>query len=316
MPQSSSSNVPSKPRHFIDEPNLTSSEFRGLISSAIDLKSERQRGTTRDTLHNKTLAMIFQKASTRTRTSFESGMAQLGGHALNRSPADTQLDRGEPIEDTSRVLSQMVDVAMLRTHDHSTIENFAKVSDIPVINGLSDQSHPCQLLADMQTFFELRGDVKGAHLVWLGAINNVCKSYIATARLLDFNLTIACPAELIADTDISIADAPNINVCDSARSACENADAIITDVWASMGEEQQADRLKGLLTPYQVNRELMDCASPDAIFMHCLPAHRGEEVTAEVIDGPNSVVWQEAGNRLHSQKALLEFLLLPEARDC
>jgi len=251
----------SKTRHFIAEDDLTRDEFFTLIKNAIELKASWKRGEIRDTLRNRTLAMIFEKASTRTRTSFEAGMVQLGGHAINLSPTDSQLGRGEPIEDTSRVLSEMVDVAMLRTHSHETIEHFASVSSIPVINGLSDQLHPCQLLADMQTFYEIRGSIEGATITWLGAGNsNMCNSFINTAKLLGFTLNIACPSDLAPDDQL-------------------------------------------------VDDKLMQIASKDAIFMHCLPAHRGEEVTASVIDGPQSVVWQEAGNRLHAQKALLEMLV-------
>ncbi|OED35406.1 ornithine carbamoyltransferase [Chromatiales bacterium (ex Bugula neritina AB1)] len=297
-------------RHFIDETDLTANEFRQILDSAIELKKERQQGVIRDSLRNKTLAMIFEKASTRTRTSFEAGMVQLGGHAINLSPTDSQLGRGEPIADTSRVLSEMVDAAMLRTHSHKTIEDFAHVSRIPVINGLSDRSHPCQLLADMQTLVELRGDIKGARIAWLGSGNNMCNSYITTARLLDFTLTIACPKELAPDNQLLTDCAAHVELYEDAESACKSADAVVTDVWASMGEEKYSNRLHSLLKPYQVTQALMNIASPDAVFMHCLPAHRGEEVTEEVIDGKRSVVWREAGNRLHAQKALLEFLLL------
>ena len=297
-------------RHFISETDINASEFRQLIKAGMHLKSSWQSGEIRNTLQNKTLAMIFEKASTRTRTSFEAGVAQLGGHAINLSPADSQLGRGEPITDTSRVLSEMVDIAMLRTHQHSTIEAFASVSSIPVINGLSDLLHPCQLLADMQTFFELRGDIKGARVAWLGAGNNMCNSFINTAKLLDFTLVIACPARFAPDSDLLKSCGSHVVLCDNAEAACEQADAVVTDVWASMGEEQEAKERHQLLKPFQVTSDLLDLSSPDVIFMHCLPAHRGEEVTAEVIDGPRSVVWQEAGNRLHAQKALLEFLLL------
>ena len=297
-------------RHFISETDISASEFRQLINAAIQLKSSWKTGEIRNTLQNKTLAMIFEKASTRTRTSFEAGMAQLGGHAINLSPADSQLGRGEPITDTSKVLSEMVDIAMLRTHQHSTIEAFASVSSIPVINGLTDLLHPCQLLADMQTFFELRGDIRGARVAWLGAGNNMCNSFINTARLLDFTLIVACPARFAPDSALIENSGSHVELCDNAEAACENADAVITDVWASMGEEQEAKERHRLLKPFQVTSDLLNLSSPDAIFMHCLPAHRGEEVTAEVLDGARSVVWQEAGNRLHAQKALLEFLLL------
>ena len=301
----------SKPRHFIAEDDLTRDEFNSLINNAIELKASWKRGEIRDTLRNRTLAMIFEKASTRTRTSFEAGMVQLGGHALNLSPADSQLGRGEPIEDTSRVMSEMVDVAMLRTHSHDTIEHFAGVSSIPVINGLSDRLHPCQLLADMQTFYEIRGSIEGATITWLGAGNtNMCNSFINTAQLLGFTLNIACPAALVPDDQLLQKCAAHVQLIDDVKAACEGADAVVTDVWASMGQESDTAQLAELLGPYRVDDELMKIASRDAIFMHCLPAHRGEEVTASVIDGPQSVVWQEAGNRLHAQKALLEMLVV------
>ncbi len=300
----------SNPRHFITENDLTREQFNALISNGIELKASRKRGEIRDTLRNRTLAMIFEKASTRTRTSFEAGMVQLGGHAINLSPADSQLGRGEPIADTSRVLSEMVDAAMLRTHKHSTIEQFAEVSKIPVINGLSDLLHPCQLLADMQTFVELRGSIEGACVTWLGAGNNMCNSYINTARLLGFTLKIACPPEVNPDAALLKECADHVELTHDAREACANSDAIVTDVWASMGQENDSQSLADALAPYQVTEDLMQLASKDAIFMHCLPAHRGEEVTAAVLDGPQSVVWQEAGNRLHAQKALLEMLML------
>lgn len=297
-------------RHFITEDDLSRDEFITLIKNAIDLKALWKRGEIRDSLRNKTLAMIFEKASTRTRTSFEAGMVQLGGHAINLSPSDSQLGRGEPIKDTSRVLSEMVDAAMLRTHSHDTIVQFANVSSIPVINGLSDQLHPCQLLADMQTFYEIRGSIEGATITWLGAgNNNMCNSFINTAKLLGFTLNIACPPDLAPDANLMQKCADNVFLIDNVKAACEKTDAVVTDVWASMGQENDTAKLTKLLSPYQVTDELMRLASKDAIFMHCLPAHRGEEVTASVIDGPQSVVWQEAGNRLHAQKALLELLI-------
>ncbi len=302
------------PRHFLKEDDLTSDQFRQIIYSAIALKAGWKAGEVRQTLQNRTLAMIFEKASTRTRCSFEAGMNQLGGHAINLSPSDSQLGRGEPITDTARVLSEMVDVAMLRTHSHSTIEAFAGVSSIPVINGLSDKLHPCQMLADMQTVFEIKGDIKGAQVAWLGAGNNVCNSLINTAKLLDFQLVIACPENFQPDQSYVSHATNNVTLTEDPAAAAEGADVIVTDVWTSMGEEaENAERVKAL-TPFQVNSSLMKLADKEAIFLHCLPAHRGEEVSAEVIDGPQSAVWQEAGNRLHAQKALLEFLLgLPAA---
>jgi len=299
-----------KPRHFLAEDDLTREEFITLIQNAIELKASWKRGEIRDSLRNRTLAMIFEKASTRTRTSFEAGMVQLGGHALNLSPSDSQLGRGEPIADTSRVLSEMVDVAMLRTHSHDTIEQFAEVSSIPVINGLTDKLHPCQLLADIQTFYEARGSIEGATVAWLGAGNtNMCNSFINTANLLKFKLNIACPTDLSPDDSLMQKCKGHAELIGDVKAACEGVDVVVTDVWASMGQEEDTAQLNALLSPYQVNDELMAIADKNAIFMHCLPAHRGEEVAASVIDGPQSVVWQEAGNRLHAQKALLEMLV-------
>ena len=296
------------PRHFLDEHDLNRNEFNALIANAIELKSSRKRGEIRDSLRNRTLAMIFEKASTRTRTSFEAGMVQLGGHAINLSPTDSQLGRGEPIEDTAKVLSEMVDAALLRTHSHTTIEQFAGVSAIPVINGLSDKLHPCQLLADMQTFFELRGSIEGASITWLGAGNNMCNSYINTARLLGFTLKIACPAELNPDPALLQQSADCVELTEDVRAACEGADALVTDVWASMGQEKDQKKREKDFASHQVNTELMSNA-PDAIFLHCLPAKRGQEVTAEVIDGPQSRIVEQAANRMHAQKAILAWLL-------
>lgn len=301
------------PRHFIREDDLSAHEFRQILTSAIALKKEWRQGQTRHTLENRTLAMIFEKASTRTRCSFEAGMNQLGGHAINLSPKDSQLGRGEPITDTSRVLSEMVDAAMLRTKCHSTIEEFASVSTIPVINGLSDILHPCQMLADMQTFFELRGDIQGARVAWVGAGNNVCNSFINIAGLLNFKLSIACPDAFQPSQALLQKAADNVSVTNDPAAACEHADMIVTDVWTSMGEEAENEQRIESLSAFQVNTSLLQLADSNVIFLHCLPAHRGEEVTAEVIDGPHSAVWQEAGNRLHAQKALLEFLIVPDA---
>lgn len=297
-------------RHFIEETDLTASEFRSILENAIELKKSWQAGTVRDSLHNKTLAMIFEKASTRTRTSFAAGMAQLGGHALDLSPANSQLGRGEPITDTSRVLSEMVNAVMMRTHNHQTIVDFASVSRIPVINGLSDLLHPCQLLADMQTFVELRGDLKGARVAWIGPGNNMCHSYMKTAKLLGFTLALSCPTDVMPSAQLLADCAAQVEICESPEDACRHANLVTTDVWASMGEETEGDRLKASLSSYQVDNQLMQIAASDAVFMHCLPAHRGEEVTTDVIDGSKSVVWQQAGNRLHAQKSLLEFLIL------
>jgi len=225
------------------------------------------------------------------------------------SSKDTQLGRGEPIEDSARVISSMVDGVMIRTHSHEILTRFAKYSSVPVINALSDSYHPCQLLADMQTYFEHRGDIKGKTVTWIGDGNNMCHSYINAARLLDFNLRIACPEGYDPDTSILEAAGNKVEIIRNLEQAARNSDLIITDVWASMGQEQEQQQRINAFTTYQVTAEIMALANDDALFMHCLPAHRGEEVAAEVIDGTQSVVWDEAENRLHAQKALLEFLL-------
>jgi ornithine carbamoyltransferase len=257
--------------------------------------------------------MVFEKSSTRTRVSFETGMAQLGGHALFLSPRDTQFGRGEPLEDSARVLSRMVDAVMVRTFEHEKIERFADYSVCPVINALTDRYHPCQLLADMQTWFEHRGDIRGATVTFIGDGNNMCHSYISAARQFDFQLHIAAPAAYQPDPDLVAAAGDRVRLFERPLDAAGGADLVVTDVWASMGQEDEQIERRKVFAAYQVNTALMQQAGKDALFMHCLPAHRGEEVTAEVIDGAQSVVWDEAENRLHAQKALLEFLLAPDA---
>jgi ornithine carbamoyltransferase len=253
--------------------------------------------------------MIFEKSSTRTRVSFEAGMTQFGGNAMFLSPRDTQLGRGEPIEDSARVISRMVDIVMIRTYSHDIVESFAKHSRVPVINGLTDQYHPCQLLADMQTWFEYRGDIRGKRVAWIGDGNNMCHSYINSARQLDFKLHIACPEGFDPDPGVLTPASDHCEIFRDPMEAAKGADLIVTDVWASMGQEEEQKQREAAFTGYQVNSEMMGQANRDALFMHCLPAHRGEEVTAEVIDGSASVVWDEAENRMHAQKALMEFLL-------
>jgi ornithine carbamoyltransferase len=253
--------------------------------------------------------MVFEKSSTRTRMSFEVGMAQLGGHAIFLSPRDTQLGRGEPIEDSARVLSRMSDIIMIRTFEHEKIERFAEYSSVPVINALTDLYHPCQLLADMQTYFEHRGDIRGRTVAWIGDGNNMCHSYINAARQFGFTLNIACPDGYLPDADILAAAGEQAVMFDSAQAAAQGADLVVTDVWASMGQEEEQERRVRAFADYQVNAQVMQAAAADALFMHCLPAHRDEEVSADVIDGAQSVVWDEAENRLHAQKALLELLL-------
>ena len=298
-------------RHFLTLTDLDRSELKTLLNRAIELKAMQRKGEIYEPLRNKVLAMIFEKSSTRTRVSFETGMAHFGGHALFLSPRDTQLGRGEPVEDSARVLSSMADCIMVRTFEHEIIELFAKYSSVPVINGLTDDVHPCQLLADMQTYLEHRGDIQGKTVTWVGDGNNMCHSYMHAAKLLDFKLNITCPEGYEPNQAFIDETAEHIELFTDPAKACENADLVVTDVWASMGqEEEQAQRIKAF-KPYQVNNELMQLAKNDALFMHCLPAHRGEEVSADVIDGKQSVAWDEAENRLHAQKALLEFLLVP-----
>lgn len=296
-------------RHFLSLLDLSPDELKQLIKRAIELKAMQHAGEVYEPLKNKVLAMIFEKSSTRTRVSFEAGMIQLGGHAMFLSPRDTQLGRGEPIEDTARVLSSMVDCIMVRTFEHEKITTLARYSTVPVINGLTDWLHPCQLLADMQAWIEHRDDIQGKTATYVGDGNNMCHSYINAARLLDFKLHIACPEGYDPDPELVKAAGDRVTIFRDPKAACENVDMIVTDVWASMGQEEEQKARESAFSQFQVNDELMALADKDALFMHCLPAHRGEEVTASVIDGPQSVVWNEAENRLHAQKALLEFLL-------
>ena len=304
-------NTPNKTlRHFLTLTDLSSDEFRQIIARAIELKAIQHRGEIFEPLKNKVLAMIFEKSSTRTRVSFESGMAQFGGHAIFLSPRDTQLGRGEPIEDSARVLSSMADCLMVRTFEHEKAELLAEYSSVPVINGLTDDVHPCQLLADMQTYFEQRGDIRGKTVTWVGDGNNMCHSYMHAAKLLEFKLNIACPEGFEPHQKFIDETADFIEITSDAGAACTNSDMIVTDVWASMGQEEEQKVREQAFRDFQVTTKLMTLANDDAVFMHCLPAHRGEEVSAEVIDGENSVVWDEAENRLHAQKSLLEFLLV------
>jgi ornithine carbamoyltransferase len=296
-------------QHFLTLLDFTPESLRALITRAIELKALHKAGTLHEPLKNRVLAMVFEKSSTRTRMSFEAGMAQLGGHATFLSPRDTQLGRGEPIEDSARVLSRMSDAIMIRTFEHEKIERFAEYSDVPVINALTDLYHPCQLLADMQTWFERRGEISGKTVAWIGDGNNMCHSYINAARQFDFTLQIACPAGYEPDSRILEAGGPHVVMKNSSDEAAAGADLVVTDVWASMGQEEEQARRERAFADYQVNTGIMEAAAEDALFMHCLPAHRGEEVAADVIDGPQSVVWDEAENRLHAQKALLEMLL-------
>lgn len=296
-------------RHFLTLDDFTPVEIGRLLARAIELKAMWREGLRHEPLKNKVLAMLFEKSSTRTRVSFESAMIQCGGGAIFLSPRDTQLGRGEPVEDTARVLSRMSDVIVVRTFEHEKLERFAAHSTVPVINALTDQYHPCQLLADLQTYIEQRGAIKGKTVAWVGDGNNMCNSYIEAARLFEFELRISTPPGYDPDSALLKASAGHATLTRKPQDALRGADLVVTDVWASMGQEQeQATRLRDFVQ-YQVNARLMALAKPDALFMHCLPAHRGEEVSADVIDGPQSVVWDEAENRLHAQKALLEMLV-------
>lgn len=296
-------------RHFLTLQDLTPDELNQLINRAIELKTDWRNGKIHEPLKNKTLAMVFEKSSTRTRVSFETGMSQFGGHALFLSPRDTQLGRGEPIEDTARVLSQMVDGVMIRTFEHKKIERFAEYSSVPVINALTDQYHPCQLLADVQTYVEHRGSIQGATVAWIGDGNNMCHSYINAAIQFDFQLHIACPEGFDPDPEIVARGGQHVKIIREPMDAARGCNLIVTDVWASMGQEDEQAKREMAFRDFQVTQQMMAVAESDALFMHCLPAHRGEEVSTEVLEGPQSVVWNEAGNRLHAQKALLEFLM-------
>ena len=296
-------------RHFLTLDDLSPDEFRALIARASELGERHRAGELHRPLVGRVLAMIFEKSSTRTRLSFEAGMAQLGGDAIFLSPRDTQLGRGEPIEDTARVVGRMCDLVMIRTSAHDNVERFAAHAGVPVINALTDRCHPCQLLADIQTWIELRGDIAGRRVAWIGDGNNMCHSWINAARLLGFELRIACPDDFEPDADIVARAGDAVRLVESPHAAADGADLLVTDVWASMGQEADQERRNAAFRDFQVDADLMASADRDALFMHCLPAHRGEEVAAEVIDGPQSVVWQEAENRLHAQKALMEMLL-------
>jgi len=299
-------------RHFLTLLDITPAEARHLLDRATELKRLQKAGIPHRVLEGKTLGMLFDKASTRTRVSFETGMYQLGGHALFLHSGATQLGRGEPIADSARVLSRMVDGIMIRTFGHDIVQTFAEFSSVPVINALTDLTHPCQILADVFTFEEHRGSIAGKTVAWIGDGNNMAHSWINGSVSFGYKLNIACPSGYCPDGRLLEAArslGAQVDMVHDPLKAVADADLVTTDVWASMGqEEEQAVREKAF-AGYCVDEKLMTYARPDALFMHCLPAHRGEEVSASVIDGPQSVVWDEAENRLHAQKALLEFLL-------
>ena len=289
---------------------LESKEINNIIDLAIDLKKEQKKGKEKPLLQNKTLAMIFEKPSTRTRVSFETGMFQLGGHALTLSPNDLQLSRGESIADTAKTLSRYVNVVMARVYDHKSLETFARNSSIPVINGLSDSFHPCQILADFMTIKEHKKNLKKIKIAWIGDGNNVCNSLILGCAKLKIKLSVAIPDGYEPDFDVikEGKDAEILEVSDNPEVAVKDADVVMTDTFVSI-HNTNSDRIKKFLPKFQVNQSLMNKAKKDAIFMHCLPAKRDQEVTSDVIDGSQSVVWDEAENRLHVQKALLVHLL-------
>ena len=297
------------PNDFINFDQFSQNDLQGIIDRAISLKKEHKSGLINETLKNKTLAMIFDKSSTRTRVSFEAGMTQLGGQSLFLSEKDIQLGRGEPITDSAIVISSMVDAIMLRMSSHEDIVEFSKHSSKPVINALSDESHPCQILADLMTYQEHKGSIKGKKIAWIGDGCNVCQTYMQAAAIFDFDLSIATPPGYGPSDDFIEKYKTNISYFTNPNDACRGADIIVTDVWTSMGQELEIKQREAAFKGFQVDQKLMGWAKDDAIFMHCLPAYRGKEVSAEVIDGEQSAVWSEAENRLHVQKSLLLYLI-------
>ena len=298
-----------KVRHFRSLLDINKKEFIRIIERSIELKKEAAAGVVNNSLSGKTMAMIFKKNSTRTRVAFETAMTTMGGHAIFLASDSTQISRGEELSDTAKVLSGMVDIIMIRTHDHNEVEELASNSTVPVINGLTEKFHPCQLLADMQTYYEEKGSIEGKKVAWIGDGCNMCNSYINAAKILNFNLNIATPSGFEPDQSTLNLANDNVELCDMPGKAVEDCDLVTTDVWSSMGDEGDAEKRKALFKGYQINKHLFEKSKNDSIFLHCLPAHRGEEVESGVIDGPRSKVWQQAHNRLYTSKALIEFLL-------
>ena len=306
-------------RHFLCLSDCSARELRGIIARAVELKTSWRRGERAPTLAGRVVIILFEHPSTRTRVALEAGIAQLGGSAVFLSPGDTQLRRGEPIEDTARALSSMADAVALRTARHETQVRFAEAASAPVINALSDRAHPCQLLADVMTFEEHRGSIQGKRIAWLGDGNNVCRSWIEAAGHFDFSLRMACPPGRAPEPSVIEAAGGRATLSDDPKEAAAGAHLLVTDVWSSMNQEggsgsdtdqdgQRAARAERF-GAYQLNEALRALAEPDALCMHCLPAHRGEEISAALFDAPDSVIWEEAENRLHTHKALFEFLL-------
>jgi ornithine carbamoyltransferase len=298
-------------RHYLQFSDLSAAEYAYLFERAALIKRKFKAYDKHQPLVDRTLAMIFEKASTRTRVSFEAGMYQLGGSVVHLTTGDSQLGRSEPIEDSAKVISRMVDLVMIRTYEQTKIERFAAHSRVPVINGLTNEFHPCQILADIFTYIEHRGSIAGKTVAWVGDGNNMANTWLQAAELLGFKVHLSTPSGYEVDQAIAgIRSSDSYQVFSDPMQACEGADLVTTDVWTSMGYEAENEARKKAFADWCVNTDMMGVARSDALFMHCLPAHRGEEVQAEVIDGPQSVVWDEAENRLHVQKALMEFLLL------
>jgi ornithine carbamoyltransferase len=298
-------------KHFLQFKDFTREEFEYLFERTRHIKAMFKAYTIYHPLGDRMLAMVFEKQSTRTRVSFEAGIHQLGGSSINLTTTDTQLGRGEPIEDVARVISRMVDLVMIRTFDQSIIERFAAYSRVPVINGLTNQYHPCQILADIFTYIERRGSITGKTVAWIGDGNNMCSTWLQAAHIFDFQLNVSSPEGYALNTELITADElAHLTTFEDPMKAAQNADLVTTDVWTSMGFEAETNERKVDFVDFQVDEEMMAVARSNALFMHCLPAHRGEEVSAEVLEGPQSVVWDEAENRLHAQKALMEYLIL------
>ena len=300
-----------QPKHFLQFKDLAGDELEHVFERTRWIKAKFKRYEQYWPLVDRTLVMIFEKQSTRTRLSFEAGMHQLGGAAIFLSTRDSQLGRGEPVEDAAQVISRMCDIVMIRTYEQEIVERFARHSRVPVINGLTDEFHPCQILADIYTYIEHRGSIRGRTVAWVGDSNNVCCTWLQAAEALDFKLHVSTPPgyEVVA-ARAGVAGTAHYRAFADPMEAVHGASLITTDVWTSMGFEAEAEQRRRAFADWQVSTAMMRRAAPDALFMHCLPAHRGEEVAAEVIDGPQSVVWDEAENRLHTQKALIEYLLL------
>ncbi|MDR0674089.1 MAG: ornithine carbamoyltransferase [Zoogloeaceae bacterium] len=298
-------------RHFLQFKDFSRAEFEYLFARARVIKDKFKTYETHHPLFDRTLVMVFEKASTRTRLSFEAGIQQLGGSAIYLNTRDSQLGRGEPIEDSAEIISRMSDLVMIRTFEQEIIERFAAHSRVPVINGLTNEYHPCQVLADIFTFIERRGVIEGKTVAWVGDANNMCNTWLQAAESLDFSVHVSSPPGYGPNPELNaITDNPHVRLFDDPMEACRGAHLVSTDVWTSMGFEAENEARMKAFADWRVDGEMMKIAAPDAVFMHCLPAHRGEEVTPEVIDGPQSVVWDEAENRMHAQKALMEYLLL------